>query len=85
MSSAGAGDPARAARGRQHHPQWMPQKTKQQTPAAGGHVLRMGAGVTRVTRATRAGARVGDGVGAVAVRPSLHALPVALSGKRLPV
>lgn len=82
MSSAGAGDPARAARGRQHHPQWMPQKTKQQTPAAGGHVLRMGAGVTRVTRA---GARVGDGVGAVAVRPSLHALPVALSGKRLPV
>lgn len=79
MSSAGAGDPARAARGRQHHPQWMPQKTKQQTPAAGGHVLRMGAGVTR------AGAGVGDGVGAVAVRPSLHALPVALSGKRLPV
>lgn len=82
MSSAGAGDPARAARGRQHHPQWMPQKTKQQTPAAGGHVLRMGA---RVTRVTRAGAGVGDGVGAVAVRPSLHALPVALSGKRLPV
>lgn len=85
MSSAGAGDPARAARGRQHHPQWMPQKTKQQTPAAGGHVLQMGAGVTRVTRVTRAGAGVGDGVGAVAVRPSLHAHPVALSGKRLPV
>lgn len=42
MSSAGAGDPARAARGRQHHPQWMPQKTKQQTPAAGGPSSRDG-------------------------------------------
>lgn len=55
MSSAGAEDPARAARGRQHHPQWMPQKTKQQTPAAGGARSRDGSSSHRSQSRRRSG------------------------------